>query len=181
MRSIELWRPCKKWNAIAQRIREVRPLCVIPGCRFSAASLSHCWVQPSKRASLASATASRPRCALLTRNIRTRSPRLLTEISTANLRTVGTTASCKNEAGQAVTPWLQAQSLESNDDFFRALTMLGTAVTALTTSRLPVLPPFDPRAMGRSRNVQARRSPCVFDRATAAKEDSTPLDTHLAQ
>jgi hypothetical protein len=51
----------------------------------------------------------------LTRNIRARSHRLLTEISTANLRTVGTTASCK----EAVTPWLQAQSLESNDAFFQ--------------------------------------------------------------
>src|SRR4029453_3255756 len=47
-----------------------------------------------------------------------RAPRLLTKISPANLRTVGTTASCK-EAGQAVTLWLQAQSLESNDDFFQ--------------------------------------------------------------
>jgi hypothetical protein len=100
-------------------IRGVRLLCVVPGCRFAAARLSHYWAQPSKRASLVLATASRPRCALLTRNIRARSPRLLIEISTANLLTVVSTASCNNEAGQAATPRFRAQSLESADEFFQ--------------------------------------------------------------
>jgi hypothetical protein len=55
-----------------------------------------------------------------------------------------------------------------------------TGISTTATSRLLMLPPFDPRATARSLNVQARRSPCVFERATA-QEDSTPLDTPLAQ
>src|SRR4029453_2242971 len=51
-------------------------------------------------------------------------------------------------------------------------------ISTSATSRLPLLPPFDPRATARSLNVQARRSSCVFERATA-QEDSTPLDTLL--
>ena len=177
---IERWQPCKKWSAIAQRIRKVRRRHAGLGCRFAAALLSHYWAQPSKRASLALATVSRPRCVLLTRNIRALSGRLLIGISTANLRTVGSTASCNNEAGQAVTPWFQAESLNPTTTFFKRRRCGGTAVTAPATSRLQVLPPFDPRATARSRNVQARRLSCVFEQATA-QDDSTPLDTPLAQ
>ena len=51
-----------------------------PGSPFAAARLSRYWVQPSKRASLALATASKRRYAPLMCNTRALSLRLLTEI-----------------------------------------------------------------------------------------------------
>ena len=105
---------------------------VTPDSPFVAARLSHYWARVLKRASVASATASRQRYAPLMRSTPARSGRLPIGISTT------------------------------------------------ATSRLPVLPPFDPRAMGRPRNIQPRRSPCAFELVTA-EEDSTPLDTHVAQ
>ena len=77
---MEHWRRCKKWNAITQRIRGARRLCVVPGFRSAAAPLSHYWVQLLKRALLASATASRQRYAPLMCNTRAHSRRLLTGI-----------------------------------------------------------------------------------------------------
>ena len=83
MRWIERWRPCKKWNAIAQRIRKVRPRRAGLDCRFAAAHLSHYWALLLERESPASATAPRRRCALSTCNIPGLSGRLLTEINIA--------------------------------------------------------------------------------------------------
>ena len=50
MRWIERWRRCKKWNAIAQRIRKVRPRRAGLDCRFAAAHLSHYWALLLERA-----------------------------------------------------------------------------------------------------------------------------------
>ena len=83
MRLIKRWRPCKKWNAIAQRIRKVRPRRAGLDCRFAAAHLSHYWALLLKRALPALATASRRLYAPSMCNIRGLSGRLLTEISIA--------------------------------------------------------------------------------------------------
>jgi len=77
---MERWRRCKKWNAIVQRIPTARWRSVTRGSLFVAARSSRCWVQLLKRASLASATASRQRYAPLICNTRGRSRRLLTGI-----------------------------------------------------------------------------------------------------
>src|SRR6476661_9207841 len=68
MLPIKRWRQCRKWNAIVQRIREVPRLCVVPGYQFAAALSLHCSVRPSRRASLASVTASKRHCAPSIRN-----------------------------------------------------------------------------------------------------------------
>jgi hypothetical protein len=64
MLPIKRWRRCRKWNATAQRIREVPRRRVVPGCQFAVALSLRYSVRTSKRALLASVIASKRHCAL---------------------------------------------------------------------------------------------------------------------
>jgi hypothetical protein len=137
-----------------------------PDSPFVAARLSRYWAQLLKKASPASATASRRRYAPLICNTPALSGHLPIGTRAANFRIQRRVFSSADKARDVEALVSQAR--------------MEIALTAPAISRLPMLPAFGPRARGRSRNVQARRSLCLFERA-ADQEDSTPLDTHLAQ
>jgi hypothetical protein len=83
----------------------------------------------------------------------------------------------QNQIGDSVEAALRAFGAQFTP---ARLGRLPIRIKTPATSRLPLLQPFAPRATARSLNVQARRLSGVFERATV-QEDSTPLDTHLAQ
>src|SRR5436305_14578723 len=68
--SIEHWQRCRKWNAIAQRIRIVPWQYVTLGSPFADGLLSRYWVRVSRRVLPASVILPQQRCADSTCNIR---------------------------------------------------------------------------------------------------------------